>query len=97
MRDYSANFGRARPAGGTAGSAAYSGPVHKVAIVVCDGVTAFGLGVACEVFGVSWPAMFGIPWYRPSVCAVAPGPVTTDAGSSCWFRMEPGESPAPTP
>jgi transcriptional regulator GlxA family with amidase domain len=53
---------------------------HAVAVVVCDGVTAFELGVACEVFGSDRSQLFGVPWYRLSVCGIAPGPVTTDAG-----------------
>ncbi|MGH3409349.1 MAG: hypothetical protein ACRDRJ_43685, partial [Streptosporangiaceae bacterium] len=24
--------------------------------------------------------MFGVPWYRSSVCGITPGPVTVDAG-----------------
>ena len=51
-----------------------------VAIVVCDGVTVFELGIACEVFGNSCPAILGSPWYRSYVCGVTPGPVTVDAG-----------------
>jgi AraC family transcriptional activator FtrA len=52
----------------------------NVAIVVSDGAGVFELGVACEVFGNSWSAVFGVPWYRSLVCAVSPGPVTVDAG-----------------
>jgi len=52
----------------------------NVAVVVSDGVGVFELGVACEVFGNSWSAVFGVPWYRSLVCAVTPGPVTVDAG-----------------
>jgi transcriptional regulator GlxA family with amidase domain len=52
---------------------------RTVAIVVCDGVGAFELGVASEIFG-SWSAVFGVPWYRSSVCGITPGPVMVDAG-----------------
>jgi AraC family transcriptional regulator, transcriptional activator FtrA len=52
--------------------------------VVYDGVTAFELGIACEVFGDSWSAILGVPWYRSFVCALTPGPVTLDAG----FQMQ---------
>jgi AraC family transcriptional regulator, transcriptional activator FtrA len=55
-------------------------PAGSVAIVVSDGVGVFELGVACEIFGNSWSAVFGVPWYRSFVCAVTPGPVTVDAG-----------------
>jgi AraC family transcriptional regulator, transcriptional activator FtrA len=57
---------------------------HAVAIVVYDGVTAFELGIACEVFGNSWSAILGVPWYHSFVCALTPGPVTVDAG----FQMQ---------
>jgi AraC family transcriptional regulator, transcriptional activator FtrA len=52
----------------------------SVAIAVYDGVTAFELGIACEVFGAHWPEILGVPWYRSFVCAQRPGPVTVDAG-----------------
>ena len=52
----------------------------NVAVVVSDGVGVFELGVACEVFGNSWSAVLGVPWYGSHVCALAPGPVTVDAG-----------------
>jgi transcriptional regulator GlxA family with amidase domain len=51
-----------------------------VAIVVYDGVTVFELGVACEVFGDDWAAMFGVPWYRTFVCGLTSRPVTTGSG-----------------
>jgi AraC family transcriptional regulator, transcriptional activator FtrA len=53
---------------------------HTVAIVVYDGVTAFELGIACEVFGSHWSQILGVPWYRSRVCALTPGPVMVDAG-----------------
>ncbi len=51
-----------------------------VAIVVYDGVRAFELGVASEVFGNDRSAEFQVPWYRLAVCALVPGPVTVDGG-----------------
>jgi AraC family transcriptional regulator, transcriptional activator FtrA len=60
-----------------------------VAIVVCDGVTVFELGVACDVFGDEWAGAVGDPWYRSFVCSLAPGPVTTDSG----FQILPGHGP----
>jgi AraC family transcriptional regulator, transcriptional activator FtrA len=80
VRNHPANFDRAGERGRTAGRAMERRPAGAVAIVVCDGVGLFELGVACEVFGNSWSAVFGVPWYRSFVCAVAPGPVTVDAG-----------------
>ena len=80
MRNDPANIALARHNGGTSGRAMERRPADTVAIVVCDGVTVFELGVACEVFGNSWSPMFGVPWYRSVVCGVMPGPVTVDAG-----------------
>jgi transcriptional regulator GlxA family with amidase domain len=51
-----------------------------VAIVVFDGVNAFELGVASEVFANASMVETRNPWYRFSVCGA--GPVTTDAGFS---------------
>jgi transcriptional regulator GlxA family with amidase domain len=65
------------------------GDPGTVAIVVCDGVTAFELGVACDVFGSEWAETLGVPWYRAFVCAITPGPVTTDSG----FQILPGHGP----
>jgi transcriptional regulator GlxA family with amidase domain len=52
---------------------------HTVAVVVTDGVPAFELGVACEVFGIDRPEL-GVPWYRFLVCGLEPGPVATSSG-----------------
>ncbi len=82
MHNYPANLGHARRAAGSASGHA-AGPrcdAHGVAIVIYDGVTAFELGVACDIFGSEWAAMFGVPWYRSFVCGITPGPVTTDSG-----------------
>jgi AraC family transcriptional regulator, transcriptional activator FtrA len=62
---------------------------NDVAIVVCDGVTVFELGVACDVFGDEWAAIVGAPWYRSFVCGIAPGPVATDSG----FQILPEHGP----
>jgi AraC family transcriptional activator FtrA len=51
-----------------------------VAVVVCDGITMFELGVVCEVFGTDRSALFGVPWYRLSLCGTAPGVVSVDGG-----------------
>ncbi len=52
---------------------------HTVAALVADGVAAFELGVACEVFGFERPEILD-PWYRFLVCAVDPPPLRTTAG-----------------
>ena len=62
---------------------------HAVAIVICDGVTVFELGVACDVFGNERAAILGVPWYRTVVCGITPGPVTTDSG----FQILPAYGP----
>ena len=51
---------------------------HAVAVLVHDGVTAFELGVACDVFGSDGAMAAGRPWYRLFVCGVTSGPVSTD-------------------
>jgi AraC family transcriptional regulator, transcriptional activator FtrA len=82
VRNDPANSGPAGRKDGTASSRA-TGPVrdaHAVAIVIYDGVNVFELGVACDVFGDEWAAMFGAPWYRSFVCGITPGPVATDSG-----------------
>jgi AraC family transcriptional regulator, transcriptional activator FtrA len=84
VRDKPANL-RDRPAAvRSAASGGRSGRVkrqsRKVAIVVCDGFTAFELGVACEIFGDDRWVAPGDPWYRLYICADNAAPVTSDAG-----------------
>jgi AraC family transcriptional activator FtrA len=65
--------------------ASFSGPgrpgldERAVAVLVHDGVTAFELGVACDVFGDEWSDIVGRPWYRLFVCGLTAGPVDTDS------------------
>jgi AraC family transcriptional regulator, transcriptional activator FtrA len=81
MRNYPANSGPAGRKDRSAGQALGPGrDAHAVAIVVYDGVTVFELGVACDVFGEEWAAMFDVPWYQCFVCGISPGPVRTDSG-----------------
>jgi transcriptional regulator GlxA family with amidase domain len=62
-------------------SVAPSGPDPRtVAVIVQDGVTAFELGVACDIFGDYSSQELGVPWYRMFVCGLAAGPVATDSG-----------------
>src|SRR5258705_4626478 len=76
VRNYPANRRGLKLKDGTGRAAdGRRGDVPTVAIVVCDGVCAFELGVACDVFGDEWEAMFGVPWYRSFVCALTPWPV----------------------
>jgi transcriptional regulator GlxA family with amidase domain len=48
--------------------------LSDVAVVVCDGVSVFELGVVCEVFGVDRTDT-GLPGYAFAVCSGEPGPV----------------------
>jgi AraC family transcriptional regulator, transcriptional activator FtrA len=82
MRNYPASLDDPQRRDGSASGRAVEPrcDAHSVAIVICDGVTAFELGVACDVFGSEWTAMLGVPWYRSFVCGITPGPVTTDSG-----------------
>ncbi len=80
MRNDPANFEGARRQHRSPSRAKAPGRADAVAIVVCEGVGAFELGVACEIFGNSWSEAFGVPWYRSFVCGITPGPVTVDAG-----------------
>jgi AraC family transcriptional regulator, transcriptional activator FtrA len=52
---------------------------HAVAVVAYDGIAAFELGVACDIFGHDYSASFGVPWYDLAVCAHSPS-VIMDAG-----------------
>jgi AraC family transcriptional activator FtrA len=54
-----------------------------VAILVSDGVSVLGLGVASDIFGTDITTEAGNPLYRRYICASDPS-VTTDAG----FRIE---------
>jgi AraC family transcriptional activator FtrA len=54
---------------------------HVVACVIADGLNAFEMAVACEVFGLERPEL-GVPWYRFVVCAADPEPVRTNHGFS---------------
>jgi transcriptional regulator GlxA family with amidase domain len=53
---------------------------RAVAVLVYDGVAMFELGVACDIFGSSMGKLFETPWYEMSLCAAAPGLVSSDAG-----------------
>jgi AraC family transcriptional activator FtrA len=53
---------------------------RAVAVLAYDGVAMFELGVACDVFGSGMGQLFDTPWYQLSLCAAAPGLVSTDAG-----------------
>ena len=53
---------------------------QRVAVVVYDGLAMFEFGVTCDIFGLDRSQGYGVPWYRLSVCAARPGPVTADSG-----------------
>jgi len=52
----------------------------SVAIVAYEGVSAFELGIAGEIFGTDWGSVFDIGWYRTDVCALTTGSVRVDVG-----------------
>ncbi|MGB9378220.1 MAG: helix-turn-helix domain-containing protein [Mycobacteriales bacterium] len=52
--------------------------LKNVAVYIQEGAGAFGLGVACEVFGYDRSAE-GLPAYDFAICALQAGPVRTDA------------------
>ncbi|MDE3202709.1 MAG: helix-turn-helix domain-containing protein [Acidobacteriota bacterium] len=62
---------------------------HVVAVVVYDGITPFELGVACDVFGPEWEALFDTSWYRLYVCGLSPRPVNVEGG----FQVLPAHGP----
>jgi AraC family transcriptional activator FtrA len=80
VRNYPASLRDPERGEGIPSGRAMGSDARTVAIVACDGVTAFELGVACDVFGDQWAVTLGVPWYRAFVCGTAPGPVTTDGG-----------------
>jgi transcriptional regulator GlxA family with amidase domain len=53
--------------------------LERVAVLLFDGVAAFELGVACEVFGTDRRAD-GFPYYRFDVCSVDGAPVRCQSG-----------------
>lgn len=53
---------------------------HLVAVLAYDGVSAFELGIAVEIFGL--PGM-GVDWYRVLVCAEQPGKLLVANGGVC--------------
>ncbi len=79
VRDKAASSPRGRRQPGSAG-VSRTRRAGDVAVVVYDGVNAFELGVACEVFGNTDMTALGVPWYRLFVCGLDAGPVATDAG-----------------
>lgn len=58
---------------------------HRVATMVCQGVSPFELGVASEVFGTDRSDL-GVAWYRFALCTPSPGPVDTGLGFAIDVR-----------
>lgn len=52
---------------------------HNIALVLCEGFTAFELGVTCEIFGDDRFAQ-GKPWYRLFICGANAAALTSDSG-----------------
>jgi transcriptional regulator GlxA family with amidase domain len=53
---------------------------RAVAVLAYDGVAMFELGIACDVFGSTMGQLFDPAWYELSLCAAAPGLVSSDVG-----------------
>jgi AraC family transcriptional regulator, transcriptional activator FtrA len=66
----------------TANPAPRSKRDRAVAVLAYDGVAMFELGVACDVFGAPMGHVLETSWYELSLCAAAPGRVSSDAGIS---------------
>lgn len=57
-----------------------AGPANRrVAVIVCDGVAMFELGLTLEVFALKRPEL-GVPWYDVSVVSFDPPPLTGTGG-----------------
>lgn len=72
-----------------AGPTRASGPPHRVAVLVRDGVELLDLGLVHQVFGRARSAA-GTPLYRVVTCAPVPGPVRTDADFPIVVERGPG-------
>lgn len=56
------------------------GPANRhVAVIVCDGVAMFELGIVLEVFALKRPEL-GVPWYDVAVVSFDPPPLTGTGG-----------------
>jgi AraC family transcriptional regulator, transcriptional activator FtrA len=53
---------------------------RAVAVLAYDGVAMFELGVACDILGSGMGQLVDPPWYELSLCAAAPGLLSSDAG-----------------
>lgn len=52
-----------------------------MSVLAYDGMSAFGIGIVTEVFGLPRPE-FDVPWYELIICAEAPGSVRVIGGAS---------------
>jgi AraC family transcriptional activator FtrA len=53
---------------------------HTVAVLAYDELAMFGFAIACEVFGDSYVADLGVPWYDLLVCGPRQGSARLDSG-----------------
>jgi AraC family transcriptional activator FtrA len=57
-----------------------AGPTNPlVAVLVCDGIALFELGIVMEVFGLRRPEL-GVPWYTTAVVSFDPSPLRATGG-----------------
>lgn len=62
------------------GRNAGSRPTHRVAVLACEGLAPFDLGVVVEVFAPARPELDVSWWYSLAVCAERPGPLGAVGG-----------------
>lgn len=53
----------------------------RVSVLTYEGMSAFELGIVCEVFGLPRPEL-DVDWYRLTICSESPGPVRMVGGAS---------------
>src|ERR1039458_8405819 len=80
VRNYPASLGDPQRKAASGRAMDPQDDARAVAVVVCEGVTAFELGVACDVFGSEWAATLGVPWYRSFVCGITPATASRTSG-----------------
>ena len=67
------------------------GPPHQVTVVAHEGLAAFELGVAAEVFALPRPELEVDWWYEFSVCAERPGVLSAVGGFGLAVQNDLGE------
>ena len=55
--------------------------MHRVAVIACDEIPLFELSIPLKVFGLDRSATLGVEWYRTTLCAGEPAPLSTCVGA----------------